>query len=173
MNNQSRILANHDIRTNSVRLVTESGSVILHTNAAQKQADDQGLDLILINDKVDPPICKISDLAKYKYDLQRKEKENAKAQRESRITIKEVQFKPNIDQHDFETKCGKISKFVSKGNKVKVLVQFRGRERQHTELGYDILERILETVEGIEYDGKPSFAGNRITAIIKGSKDGT
>mgnify|MGYP000388857772 FL=1 len=173
MNNQPRILANNDIRYKNVRLVTETSSDVMSTDSAQAKAENAGLDLVLINEKSDPPICKMVELNKYKYELQRKEKENAKAQRESRVLLKEVQFKPNIDQHDFETKCGKITKFVSKGNKVKVLVQFRGRERQHTDLGYDILERILETVDGIEYDGKPSFTGNRITAMIKGTKDGT
>jgi len=121
-----------------VRIVTEAGSQVLPINDALKQADSAGLDLIQINGSADPPICKIADLAKFKYDMQRKQKENAKNQRESRVMIKEVQFKPNIDQHDFETKCRNISKFISKGNKVKVLVQFRGRERQHTDLGFDI-----------------------------------
>jgi translation initiation factor IF-3 len=173
MKNQRQILANYDIRSKSVRVVGEGNSLIMDTRIAIQNAHDIGLDLVLINDASDPPICKVVELNKYKYEMQRKEKETAKAQRESRIPLKEVQFKPNIDQHDFETKCNKIAKFVSKGNKVKVLVQFRGRERQHTDLGYDILERILETVDGIEYDGKPSFTGNRITAMIKGTKDGT
>jgi translation initiation factor IF-3 len=172
MKNQSRILANRDIRQSSVRLVTESGSEVLQTNLAISRAERLGLDLVLINDSSDPPICKLLELDKYKYEMQRRDKENAKAQRESRVLLKEVQFKPNIDDHDFETKCRNITRFISKGNKVKILVQFRGRERQHTDLGYDILDRVLETVENIEYDGKPSFAGNRITAIVKGTKDG-
>lgn len=173
MKNRSTILANRDIRYKNIRLVTDEGSDILPTYQALSQAENQGLDLVLVNEKSDPPICKIVDLNKYKYDLHRKEKETAKAQRESRVTTKEVQFKPNIDHHDFETKCGKISKFIAKGYKVKLLVQFRGRERQHTELGYDVLNRVLETIDGIEYDGNPSFTGNRIVAMIKGTKDGT
>lgn len=173
MKNRSQILANYDIQYKNVRVVSDDNSAIVPTKVAIQKAQDLGLDLVLINENAEPPICKVVELDKYKYDLQRKEKETAKAQRDSRVTVKEVQFKPNIDQHDFETKCGKITKFVSKGNKVKVLVQFRGRERQHTDLGFDILDRILTTVEGVEYDGKPSFAGNRITAILKGTKDGT
>ncbi|SRR6056297_979752 len=172
MKNRSRILANSDIRHKSVRVVTDDGSAVLHTSAAIKQAEDQGLDLILINEKADPPICKILELGKYRYEQQQQEKQAAKRQRESRVTIKEVQFKPNIDVHDFETKCGKINKFIEKGNKVKLLVQFRGRERQHTDLGYDIIDRVLELVENVELDGKPQFSGNRITAILKGNKDG-
>lgn len=173
MKNRPRILANHDIRHKTVRVVTEDGSTILPTSQAIRKAEYEGLDLILINENADPPICKIFELNKYSYDLQRKEKEAVKAQRESRILLKEVQFKPNIDEHDFQTKCRNITKFIGQGNKVKVLVQFRGRERQHTSLGFDIIDRVLEVVEDIEYDGAPLLAGNRITAIIKGIKGGT
>lgn len=171
MKNQSRLLANRDIRHKSVRIVTEDGSEVLPINKALEQAENAALDLVMINGMVDPPICKIVDLGKYQYELKRQEKESAKRQRESRITLKEVQFKPNIDVHDFETKCVQISKFIGKGNRVKLLVQFKGREKQHTELGFDIIDRVLELVENIELDGKPQFSGNRITAIIKGLKD--
>ena len=173
MKNGSQILANREIRHNTVRVVTETGSTVLHIGTAIRQAEDQDMDLVLINDQAVPPICKILELDKYKYELQRKEKETARAQRESRVTIKEVQFKPNIDQHDFETKCNMITKFISKGNKVKVMIQFRGRERQHTSLGYDILSRVLDVVEDIEYDGSPSLTGNRIIAILKGTRNVT
>jgi translation initiation factor IF-3 len=166
------IIANHEIRTQMVRVVTDLGSEVLPLHKAIALAADDGLDLVLINDKIDPPACKILDVTKYRYDMQRKTKEDAKAQREARIDIKEVQFKPNIDEHDFQTKCRKIANFISKGNKVKLIVQFRGRERQHTNLGYDVLDRVLETVEDIAYDGKPSYTGNRITAMLKGTKDG-
>jgi translation initiation factor IF-3 len=173
MKSRQRILANQDINYGTIRLVTETSNDVMPTYKALEHAVRDGLDLVLVNEQSDPPICKIVELNKYQYDLKRKEKESAKAQRESRILTKEVQFKPNIDQHDFETKCGKITKFIEKGHKVKILVQFRGRERQHTELGYDILDKVLQTVEGIEYDGKPSFTGNRIVAMLKGTKDGT
>lgn len=167
----TRILANCDIRHKSVRVVTDQGSTVLNTDAAVRKAEEAGLDLVLINEKADPPICKILELNKYRYEQQRKEKDAARAQRESRITVKEVQFKPNIDVHDFETKCKQIAKFVSKGNRVKVLVQFRGRERQHADLGYDIIDRVLESVDNVELDGKPQFSGNRITVILKGRQD--
>lgn len=172
MKTQSRILANRDIRHRSVRVVTEDGSVVLPTLNAIERAESAGLDLVLINDKSEPPVCKIVDLNKYLYELKQQEKEAAKKQRENRITIKEVQFKPNIDVHDFETKCGQISKFINKGNRVKILVQFRGREKQHTAIGFDIVDRVLETVENVELESKPQFSGNRITAILKGNKDG-
>jgi translation initiation factor IF-3 len=167
------IIANHEIRTQTVRIVTDLGSEVMALHAAIAEAQADGLDVVLINDKIDPPACKILDVTKYRYDMQRKTKEDAKAQRKSRIDIKEVQFKPNIDEHDFQTKCRKITNFISKGNKVKLIVQFRGRERQHTNLGYDVLDRVLKTVEDIVYDGKPSYTGNRITAMLKGTNDGT
>lgn len=170
---QTRVIANSDIRHKSVRVVTSQGSTVLDTSAALRKAELAGLDLVLINEKADPPVCKILELSKYRYEQQRKEKEAARAQRDSRVTIKEVQFKPNIDVHDFETKCKKIVKFIGKGNRVKLLVQFRGRERQHSDLGYDIINRVLDSVDGVELDGKPQFSGNRITVILKGTHDGS
>jgi translation initiation factor IF-3 len=172
MNNHLWIYANRDIRYKSVRVVTETGSEVLSIHEALQRAEDVDLDLILINDAASPPICKIFELNKYRYEQQRKTKEAAKAQRQSRITLKEIQFKPNIDNHDFMTKCRNITRFINKGNKVKILVQFRGRERQHADLGYDIIERVLKDVENVELDGTPQFSGNRITAILKRTKDG-
>lgn len=172
MNNRLRIYANRDIRYKSVRIVTDDGSEVLSIQEALRRAEDVDLDLILINDDASPPICKIFELDKYRYEQQRKAKDAAKAQRQSRITLKEIQFKPNIDNHDFMTKCRNITRFISKGNKVKILVQFRGRERQHADLGYNIIERVLKDVENVELDGTPQFSGNRITAILKGTKDG-
>jgi translation initiation factor IF-3 len=170
---KTRTLVNHEIRSQLVRVVTDLGSEVLPLYKAIALAANDGLDLVQINEQADPPVCKILDFAKFNYDRKRKAKEDAKAQREARIEIKEVQFKPNIDEHDFQTKCRKIANFISKGNKVKLIVQFKGRERQHTNLGYDVLERVLVSVEDIVYDGKPSYTGNRITAMLKGTKDGT
>lgn len=164
-----RILANGDIRHRSVRVVTEDGSDVLPTNKALEQAQKAGLDLVLINEKADPPVCKITELTKFRYEQQLKAKEAAKAQRASRVTIKEVQFKPNIDEHDFNVKCRNIAKFIGKGNLVKLQVQFRGRERQHTALGYDLIDRVLKSVDNIVIEGKPQFSGNRITAMLKGT----
>jgi len=173
MKKSERILANRDIRFPKVRVVTDDGANVMPTKTAQQQADAQGLDLVLINAKAEPPVCRILDLGKYRYEQQQKAKEAAKAQRAGRVDIKEVQFKPNIDDHDFETKCKKIAKFISKGNVVKLQVQFKGRERQHASLGYDLIDRVLQTVEGqVSVEGKPQFNGNRIIAMLKGTTDG-
>ena len=173
MKDKTQILANKDIQNRTVRVVTDAGNNVMPTFKAIALAESQQLDLVIINDRADPPICHITDLGKYRYDLKMKAKANSKAQRESRITIKEVQFKPNIDGHDFDTKCRNITKFIDKGNIVKVQVQFKGRERQHTNLGFELIDRVLENVENVTLDGKPQFSGNRITAILKGIKDGT
>lgn len=173
MKSNDKILTNRDIRHKNVRLVTESGSEVLPTFKAIELAEKQDLDLILINDKTDPPVCKILDFTKYSYDQKQKAKLADRAQRANRITVKEVQFKPNIDTHDFETKCKNITKFIQKGNVVKVQIQFRGRERQHTDIGFNLIERVVNTIDGIELDGKPQFSGNRITAILKGNSNGT
>lgn len=174
MKKSERILANRDIRFPKVRIVSDAGTSVMTTKDAQKQADAEGLDLVLINENAQPPVCRILDLGKYRYEQQQKAKDAAKAQRAGRVSIKEVQFKPNIDQHDFDTKCKKIEKFISKGSVVKVQVQFKGRERQHAALGYDLIDRVLDAVdEPIHIEGKPQFNGNRITAMLKGTTDGT
>lgn len=173
MKDKTQILANHDIRNKTVRVVNDDGNTVMPTHKAIELAESHQLDLVIINDKADPPICHITDLNKYRYEQKMKAKVASRAQRESRITIKEVQFKPNIDAHDFATKCRNISKFIDKGNVVKVQVQFKGRERQHTSIGFALIDRVLETIDNVHMDGKPQFSGNRITAIFKGIKDGT
>lgn len=169
---QDCVTANQDIRYKSVRLVTDQDSTVMSTASAMNIARANNLDLVMINEQADPPICKILELNKFLYEKKIKDKEIAKSQRDSRVIVKEVQFKPNIDDHDFETKCRKITKFIEKGNKVKILIQFRGREQQRTDIGYEILNRIIKTVESVELDGKSQLSGNRITAILKGITNG-
>lgn len=171
MRTKTQIYSNHGIRYDTVRLVDQDSSEVLKTDAAIKRACNQGLDLILINDQEKPPICKITDLNKYCYEQQQKEKGLARSRRERRIDIKEVQFKINIDNHDFETKCKNVKKFISKGNRVKVVIRFRGREKQHPELGYNIIDRVFEIVEGIEFESKPQMSNDRLTMILKGNKN--
>jgi translation initiation factor IF-3 len=104
------------------------------------------------------------------YQKKQKEKEQAKKQRESRIEVKEVQFKPNIDTHDFQTKCKHVQRFIEKGNHVKLMVRFRGREMANKQVGFEIISRLMETVEGLGFEAKPSLNGNRLIAIVKGEK---
>jgi translation initiation factor IF-3 len=173
-NGETTLKINTEIKSPQVRVVLDNGeSQVMSIGDALASAYKQNLDLVLINDHPTPPICKIVDVEKYQYSLKRKEKETARAQRNSRVEIKEVQFTPNINTHDFDTKCRNILKFIEKGHKVKLLVQFRGRERQFSDLGFDVINRVVTEIHGVEFDGSPQFSGNRITAIIKGTKDGT
>jgi translation initiation factor IF-3 len=167
--NKLNLTVNREIRYHNVRVVEDGESKILDIHTAIALAADRGLDLVLINTETDPPICNIVDIDKYKYALRQKEKSTAKAQRASRVAIKEVQFKPNISDHDFDTKCRQISKFTEQGNTVKVQIRFKGRERQHTDIGFALITRITETLTDAVVDGKIQLADNRITVIIKGT----
>ena len=125
---QPSVVANHDIRAPKVRVIDEHNNKlgVLDTSVAKRQAFESNLDLVLITDKADVPVCRIVDMGKFLYEQKQKAKEAARNQRQSKIEVKEVQFRPNIDIHDFETKCKHVTRFIEKGALVKVLVQFKG-----------------------------------------------
>lgn len=163
---------NDQIRYHELRVVSEDGQLgILTKSKALEEANKRGLDLIVINDAAQPPIAKILDADKYFYEQKRKEKEAAKKQRESRIEIKEVQFRPGIDTHDFETKIKSIERFLVKGAKVKCMIRFKGRENANKVIGFELMERIIDTLQNTEWDTKPSLNGNRLIGILKRGKN--
>ena len=166
------VVANERIRFPQVRVTGSNGDSmgIMATRSALQEAYNQELDLVLVTDKADIPVCKITDLNKFLFEKKRQAKEQAKKQRESRIELKEIQFKPNIDTHDFNTKCNHVRKFIDKGNHVKLLVRFRGREMANTKVGFDIINRLMEDITGLEFESKPQLNGNRLIAIIKSEK---
>jgi translation initiation factor IF-3 len=165
------VVANDSIRFHEVRVNAEGEALgILSKAAALNAARQRGLDLVLVTENAKPPVCKIVDLNKFLYQKKQKEKEQARKQRESRIEVKEVQFKPNIDTHDFQTKCKHVQRFIEKGNHVKLMVRFRGREMANKQVGFQIISRLMETVEGLGFEAKPSLNGNRLIAIVKGEK---
>lgn len=170
---QQSVVANHDIRAPKVRVIDENNNKlgVLDTSVAKRQAFESNLDLVLITDKADVPVCRIVDMGKFLYEQKQKAKEAARNQRQSKIEVKEVQFRPNIDIHDFETKCKHVTRFIAKGALVKVLVQFKGRERSRTEKGFDIINRIVDTVQDVEFDSKPTLYGNRIIAVLRKTKE--
>jgi translation initiation factor IF-3 len=166
------VVANERIRFPQVRVTGSNGDSmgIMATRSALQEAYNQELDLVLVTDKADIPVCKITDLNKFLFEKKRQAKEQAKKQRESRIELKEIQFKPNIDTHDFNTKCNHVRKFIDKGNHVKLLVRFRGREMANTRVGFDIIRRLMDEITGLEFESKPQLNGNRLIAIIKSEK---
>lgn len=164
---------NGQIRFNELRVIDESGQLgVMNKNEALQIAERRGLDLVVITESASPPVAKILDANKYFYEQKRREKDAAKRQRESRIELKEIQFRPGIGDHDFETKLKNIDKFLTKGNKVKLMVRFRGRENANKQIGFEILNRVFESFDDVEWDSKPSLNGNRLIGIIKRGKNG-
>lgn len=128
---------------------------IMATRDALQLAEEQHLDLVEVAPKAKPPVCRIMDFGKYRYEQQKRDKEAKKKQKV--ITIKEVKLRPNIEQHDFDVKLKNALRFIEEGNKVKVTIMFRGREMSHQELGRDVLRRVAEKLKdlvAIERDAK-------------------
>lgn len=140
---------NDEIREKEVRVVSADGEQlgVMSSKDAVLLAESKGLDLVNIAPTAKPPVCKIMDYGKYKFELQKREKMNRKNQKV--VNIKEVQLSPSIDTNDFNTKCNHAKRFLKGGDKVKVCVRFRGRELTHSELGVALLNRFAESCDGI------------------------
>ena len=140
-------MINEEIKDKEVRLIGPDGEQlgVVSNSAAQAMADENNLDLVKIAPQAKPPVCRIMDYGKYKFELAKREKDNRKNQKV--IAIKEVRLTPNIDSHDFNTKLNQAIKFLKSGDKVKVSVRFRGREITHSALGKDILTRFRDEVQ--------------------------
>jgi translation initiation factor IF-3 len=132
---------------------------------ALRRAEVVGLDLIEISPQAEPPVCKLLDNGKYKYELQKKKNEAKKNQKI--IEIKEIKLRPMIGDHDYEIKLKHMKKFLSEGNKVKVTLRYRGRELAHKELGFKVFERVTKDVEGLGTpDNKPAFEGKQVLMMV-------
>ena len=128
-------------------------------------ATDAGLDLVEISPNSSPPVCKIMDFGKYKYEQQKKEAEARKKQKT--IEVKEIKFRPNTDTHDYEIKMRSVKKFLENGDKVKVTLRFRGREMAHVELGQNLLERVVEDISELgKADEIPKVEGRQMVMVI-------
>lgn len=161
------INTNRDIRAREVRLIDPDGNQlgILPTYKALATAGDYGLDLVEISPNADPPVCKIMDYGRYKYELTKKRQEAKKKQ--STFQIKEIKVRPKTGDHDLQTKIGHIKKFIEKKDKVKVTVIFRGREIALSQLGRELLERIAEeTAEMAIIEQYPKFEGRTMMMIL-------
>ena len=147
---------NEEITDKEVRLISNDGEQLGIVSAAQAQklAAEKNLDLVKIAPQAKPPVCKIMDYGKYRFEQSKREKEAKKNQRV--IEIKEIRLSPNIDVHDFDTKVGHARKFLSAGNKTKVSIRFRGREMTHTDLGLTIMAQFAEKCADIASVEQPA-----------------
>lgn len=128
-------------------------------------AEDAGLDLVEISPNANPPVCKIMDFGKFKYEQQKRESEARKKQKI--IEVKEVKFRPNTDTHDYEVKMRNVTKFLNNGDKVKVTLRFRGREMAHQELGRDLLLRVAEDTKELgKVENMPKMEGRQMIMVI-------
>ena len=158
---------NGEIHIREVRVTSATGEQlgIMPTREAMRLAEEQHLDLVEVAPKARPPVCRIMDFGKYRYEQQKREKEARKKQKV--ITIKEVKLRPNIEQHDYEVKLKHAMRFLGEGNKVKVTIMFRGRELSHPELGQEILDRVAEELkDSIIVDRKPKLEGRNMIMIV-------
>ena len=159
-------MINEQIRDREIRLIGEDGQQlgIMSSREAMKIAREAELDLVKIAPQAKPPVCKIIDYGKYRYELARKEKEAKKKQKT--IEVKEVRLSPNIDSNDLNTKIASARKFIEKGNKVKVTLRFRGREMAHVQSSRHILDEFAKALEDIALVDKPVKMEGRSMAMF-------
>ena len=159
---------NERIRSLDVQVINSNGENlgVLAIKKAMEIARSEGLDLIEISPNANPPVCKIMDIGKYKYDMQKKA---SKAKKNQRISVlKELKLRPGTEIHDYNFKIKNAKKFLTKGDKVKFTVKFKGREMQHVQLGKDLMERIIVDIKDIgQVEVRPKFEGRQMIMIIQ------
>lgn len=159
---------NDQIRVRQVRLIGADGQQqgIVDTRDAVRQARELDLDLVLVGEAASPPVAKMMDYGKYRYELQQQEKDARRRSRQQEM--KSIKFRVKIDDHDFTTKVNHIRRFLKDGHKVRVVIMFRGRERSHPELGQQILDRVAREVAGSAIvDAPPSIAGMDMNMTLR------
>ncbi|MBO22682.1 MAG: translation initiation factor IF-3 [Rhodospirillaceae bacterium] len=158
---------NEDITVAEVRLVDENGEQVgvVDTDSALQRAIDAGLDLVEVSPNAEPPVCKIIDHGKLKYQEQKKRNEARKKQKT--IDVKEIKLRPNIDTHDYDVKMRNARRFIDDGDKVKVTLRFRGREMAHQDLGAQVLERVRTELDEIaKVEQMPKMEGRQMVMVI-------
>ncbi len=159
---------NDKIRSREVRLIDENGENhgVVATLTALKMAQTADLDLVIISPNQDPPVAKILNYGKYKYELEKKAKETKKKQHT--VEIKEIKIRYKIDTHDYQVRVKNIKKFIAQGNKVKVVVMLRGREMQHANLAFDLINRFLVDLEGdlMVIEKRAQLEGRNVTLFL-------
>jgi translation initiation factor IF-3 len=162
---------NDEIRVPQVRLIDENGEMVgvMSARDAMLRAYDIGLDLLEISPNAVPPVCKLTDYGKFKYEQQKKANEARKRQKV--VELKEIKVRPNIDDHDYEVKMKQMKSFIGEGDKVKVTLRFRGREMAHQELGIKVLERIrIELGETIKVEQMPRLENRQMIMVLSPKK---
>jgi translation initiation factor IF-3 len=170
---KQELRTNEAIRVREVRLVGSDGEQlgIVPTLEALKMAKEQGVDLVEVAPQAKPPVCKLLDYGKFKFEQEKNARESRKKQK--LLKMKEVRMQPKIESHDLEFKTRHIQDFLEAGSKVKVTIRFRGRELAHTELGKVVLDRILEMLEiPFQVDRKPAMEGRFMSMILSPSGKG-
>ena len=160
--------ANERIRALDVQVIGSDGGNLgaMPLNKAIEIAKQEGLDLIEISPNANPPVCKIMDMGKYKYDLQKKANQAKKKQKI--VSLKEIKLRPGTEAHDYNFKIKNAKKFITKGDKVKFTVRFKGREMQHTHLGKKLMERIIKDITNVgKVEIEPKLEGKQIVMIAQ------
>ncbi|RAI10819.1 MAG: translation initiation factor IF-3 [Candidatus Melainabacteria bacterium] len=165
---RDKTIMNERIRSKEVRLIDDKGTNhgIVPTSKALQMAEDADLDLVLISPNQAPPVAKILDYGKYKYELAKKAKEAKKKQHV--VEVKEVKVRYKIDVHDYEVRLKSVRKFISQGNKVKIVVMLRGREMQHSNLAFELANRFLADLanDPLQVEKKPQMEGRNVTLYL-------
>ena len=160
--------SNNRISSPDVQVIASDGENlgVMNTNDAISMAKNQGLDLIEIAANANPPVCKIMDMGKYKYDAQKKA--NLAKKKQKIVLLKEIKMRPVTETHDYEFKVKNAKKFISKGDKVKFTIRFKGREMQHSNLGHELMSKIIEDIISHgKVELNPKFDGKQIIMVIQ------
>ena len=173
-NKEKDLFINEQIRAKEVMVIGPNGEQlgIKSIRDAITLSTYAGFDLVMINPNANPPVCKVMDYNKYKYQNKKKQKENIKRQREANLEMKEYRLSVSIDIHDFDTRVKNSSKYLEKGHKIKATIRFKGREMAHTELGKDVLVRFAEALSDVAVvEQKPTLEGRNMIMILMPKKE--
>lgn len=167
---QIRVRVNERIRAREIRVIGENGEQIgvVPANEGLKLAKEKNLDLVEVAPTAKPPVCRIMDYSKYKYDQEKKERLARKKQRV--IHIKEIRLKPNIEEHDYQTKLHHLQRFLKRGDKVKVALMFRGREMAHVDVGRQLMDRLMKDLSEVGEVERPPILEGRFMVMFMAPK---
>lgn len=158
---------NEQIRMSPVRLIGAAGEQIgvVPVDEARVRADEEGLDLVEVAPDARPPVCRLMDYGKYRYEMQRKAREARRKQHTA--SVKEVKYRPGIEDHDYEFKTRHVRRFLEDGDKVRITIMFRGRQLSHPEIGVEVMERVVEDVQDLaKVVARPSREGRTMTMVL-------